>query len=211
MSIRCDSTSDNMDLSSGFPSMSTGTAMGWIYRISDPGTLSVLFDVGGNADLKAIVFGVFGGGPIKMAASNWDGTNSRVGALTLALNTWGHLAMAWGGGTITYWLNGVVDINGAGMTAPSTNGLMIGRAKQNTTYQLNGRIAAVKWWDGAQLTTAEVQQEMRKARAVRRANLYAEWPMLNSSQTEDTFGAAHGLTANGTLTTEDGPPVFWGE
>ncbi|MDR7559462.1 MAG: hypothetical protein QN141_13350, partial [Armatimonadota bacterium] len=74
----------------------------------------------------------------------------------------------------------------------------------------NGRMACVKAWTAA-LTVAELEAERWYAMPVRRADLWYCNPMEGpaSAFTQDYSGNGNTLTASGTLTLEDGPPVAW--
>jgi hypothetical protein len=75
---------------------------------------------------------------------------------------------------------------------------------------LNGRIAAVKLWH-IELTQEQIAAEMRQYKPIRLANLDGFYPLLDvGNGTQDFSGfATSNLTSNGTLATEDGPPIPW--
>lgn len=78
--------------------------------------------------------------------------------------------------------------------------------------RLNGRVAAVKRWDGTRLSAADLLNEQWTYVPKRFAGPTAWWPGFNGSpeRLADYGPSAYNFTAGGTLTDEDGPPITWG-
>lgn len=74
---------------------------------------------------------------------------------------------------------------------------------------MNARFAALKFWTAA-LTDEEIANEMHTIRPQRTSDLYGWWPLFSHTDLADYSGNGRDWTAQGTLTTEDGPPVSWG-
>jgi hypothetical protein len=133
-----------------------------------------------------------------------------VGATNLVAGTWYHLcAVVDGTGTnqVRGYLNGVQEVQGNGNPSQAPTVFQVGRAGPSGD-PFNGSVAAVKWWNVA-LTADEVRQEMRQyVPSVRLANCYLWAPLLTHTDVQDYTGRP-ALTAQGTLTTEDGPPIAW--
>lgn len=81
-----------------------------------------------------------------------------------------------------------------------------------TSGWVNGRMAALKQWDGVVLTADEMWAERQQFLPARTANLYSFHPMVgstNASSVIDYGGSARNFTVTGSLTIEGGPPIPW--
>jgi hypothetical protein len=136
----------------------------------------------------------------------YDGAQN--GSYALTVGTWYHLAIVQVTATgFTWYVNGVSQgTNASGWNQWTT--LQLGR-NENYGEPLNGCIAHVKIWNQA-LGAAEIAQEMYTARPQQITGLWAWWPLFAHTDLVDYSGNGRALTGNGTLTTEDGPPVSWG-
>ena len=136
----------------------------------------------------------------------YDGAQN--GSYALTVGTWYHLAIVQVTATgFTWYVNGVSQgTNASGWNQWTT--LQLGR-NENYGEPLNGCIAHVKIWNQA-LGAAEIAQEMYTARPQQFMGLWAWWPLFAHTDLVDYSGNGRALTGNGTLTTEDGPPVSWG-
>jgi hypothetical protein len=202
MAIRFDASGDSL---SRTRLAGAKTVMAWIYIATDRNDYTAFFGLGDNEIVATTTTGT--------TLLHYDGAAERTGT-NLVTGTWYHLAYASAGDDIgngfTVYLNGVSDITSAGRggTGTGTN-MYLG----NDAYSewLNGRIAHVKIWN-AQLTQAEIQQEMYKIQPQRFANLWCWMPMIETGSSRDNewSGSGNSFAENGTLTDEAGPPVSWG-
>jgi hypothetical protein len=132
-------------------------------------------------------------------------------ATTLAPGTWHHLCATRSGNDHQLYLNGNAD----GSVLTTTNAwdnssMSLGAGLRFASDWFNGRIAAVKIWDGVALSQEEIQNEMRFYRPRRSANLHIWSPMLTANDAEiDYSGNGRNWMVGGTITTEDGPPIGW--
>lgn len=127
-----------------------------------------------------------------------------------ALNTWFFWAMySDAGNCYGRWANRgdttfqTVSMGSFGFT-PTT--MWLGTDVSNE--YIDGNLAHVKIWNAA-LTDNELLQEMYSGIPRRTANLYLWCPLWTNSMLNDLSGNGNSLTAVGTPTTQDMPPVTW--
>lgn len=132
---------------------------------------------------------------------------------TLTSATWYHMALVRESVTsLKAYLNGVVDATSTGDVTGRTspNRLDYSGYASGGSSPFNGRGTAFKAW-GAALTADEIVNEMYSFMPRRWANLHQWSPMLAHSDVTDISGNGFNWTADGSPTTEDGPPaVSWG-
>jgi len=110
----------------------------------------------------------------------------------------------------TIFLDGIQEATAADLGNVSNARLWIGNDKFDEPF--DGRVAAVKIWEAA-LTADELRQERWSYAPRRTANLWACYSIIDLAPGNfglDMSGNGRDLTANGTLTYEDGPPITWG-
>lgn len=178
------------------------TLMGWFRIVTDRNDYTAFFGAGDNRLLGTDSDGttlLFYDGAVEFTSTN------------LTVGTWYHLTLTLSsdapGGAFVAYLNGALSMNGN--TSAADSGTTMYVANDAYGEWLNGNVAHVKLWS-AVLTAAEVQQEMYTVAPVRTDNLFAWYPLDLHTDLADYSGAGNGWTGNGTLTTEDGPPVSWG-
>lgn len=139
------------------------------------------------------------------------GVSNAVTGSSLSIGTWYHVALVRTSVTeVLVYLNGVLDItNSHGSVASRSAANLAELGQILNILPINGLVCHVKIY-GAALTVDEIVQEMRTARPIRTANLYGWWPLFSYTDLVDYSGNGRDLTVNGTLSTEDGPPVSWG-
>ena len=181
------------------------TVMAWIYISTDRNDYTGFFGLGSTE-----VVATTGTGTTILF---YDGSIERTGT-NLTAATWYHLAYSSQGDTINddwaVYLNGATDISHTGRSLASA-GTNMYLGNDEFDEWLNGRLAHVKIWN-AQLTQAEIQQEMYTIRPQRYANLWCWMPMIETASSRDNewSGSGNTWTENGTLSDEDGPPISWG-
>lgn len=214
MAIRIDAAGDDLRRTSGVPDESALTICGWSYVTADRGvaTYQALGGIENTGDGSWNILYWEGGTDGSMAISSGAAETNL--ASRPALNTWFFWALtsttAGAGSLIGYWS----AVNSSTFVSASTTGqamtpnlLIIGN--DSVGSWLNGRFANIKVWD-AVLTQTELEQEKWSVRPRRFANLHLWAPCRIASELFDYSGNGRTLTATGTLTTEDGPPVPWG-
>ena len=197
MSIRSDASGENLTYTADGPS-GPFSACGWFYISSDSNNYASFFRVTGGAD--GWYAQTQGDGTTltidpNSGSTTQNGTNLSVGA-------WNHIGLTVSATTCKLYLNGVLDVEVANAAGTTATGIRIGG---NTTF-LNGRMAAFKVWSGAELSAAEFAAEMLQTAPVRTADIWGSWPLRTITDISDWSGSRD-LTANGTLTTEDGPEI----
>jgi hypothetical protein len=180
---------------------------GWVYLTTDRNAVGVIFLVvnAGGTQFQTVRVGS-DGTTLEIATQ----TAATGGGTNLATGTWYHIGYTRSGATHQLYTNGVAGISRSENNALTAANLLM---MSNTANFVDGRIAGVKVWSGVALTAAEMANEVYTLRPARTANLHAWWPMLPGATERliDYSGNARSLTANGTLTDEDPPPVAWGD
>ena len=201
MAIRIDSTTEGLKRTTNLPASPTSfSACWWGYLVSDPGSAyTSMFQLG---DGNGIVVGTHPSGATWMFYAN--GAENSAGAWVLT--TWKHFAVVSQSGNQTLYIDGASASSIAASNIASNTNLFFG----NDQFDEGGnyRLAAFKLW-AAVLTLAELVQEARYYIPFRTANLNTWSPCLSSGDTKDYSGNDFTWTTNGTLTTEDGPPIAW--
>ena len=213
MAIRINAGTDDLRRSAP-PDESALTMCGWTRVIADTG--AAYQALGGIEDTGLGVWNIL----------YWEGATSNAMAISSgaaevnfasrpAVGTWFFWAItsttAGAGSLIGYWsLATSSTFNSASTTgqAGTSDRLTIGNDSGASNF-LDGRFAAIKVWD-AVLTQAELEQEKWSIRPRRWANIHLWAPCRIATELADYSGNGRTLTATGTLTTEDGPPVPWG-
>jgi hypothetical protein len=183
--------------------------MGWFY-MREFYEYHAFLNFGDTTGTRSIVVGTSGGGQTYKIDTGDE--IAQVLGSTLNFDTWYHATVTCAGtgaNQIIGYLNGVSDVVGTGHASVTAETFSIG---YDPIYAgvIDGRAAAVKFW-GAVLTANEILNEMRYFAPVRWANISGWYPMVNvvvADNLIDMSGTAN-LTAGGTLTVEDGPPILW--
>lgn len=216
MALRLDAQADTLQRTANLPSATSFTVCGWFRRRGTGGTNQLLVGLG---EVGSHVVGCYIG----------------IGA-TYEFNVYSSMAGApvSSGVAVTadQWYFVAVSNAGTGATdakvrhaAPGASSLTTASAAGSTftsnifTFGLddagqwsNVSLAGWKLYDRV-LTDAELLAEMNWLRPASTTNLNAWWPMVAdvaATADNDYSGNARDLTAGGTLTIEDGPPVGWG-
>lgn len=205
-------TADALYRSVSFPSTTTVSASFWFYRIGDTNTFADLLLMRNDGYSAWSLLGMDSDGTTLRHEDANGGTN---GLLSVA-NTWYHCGLSKSGANVTVYIDGTSNITRTNATNPTVTGVTYGgvgnwgQASLGTEI-FDGRMAAMKIWDGVALTQAELQQEQWFYMPVRTANLWHWNPLLNivGDFTVDFSGSGNTFTAGGTLTAEDGPPIAW--
>jgi subtilisin-like proprotein convertase family protein len=136
-----------------FTLTSQGTAEAWVYFL----TLSTQEVISKSATTNTqYMFGVTGTGALYMRFGTTPTINSGAGLITLATNTWYHVAWTWTGSPgnyqVRYYVNGqqsgVVATNTGTMNS-TTDPLTIGGGQAFTSETVNGYVDEVRLWNVA--------------------------------------------------------------
>lgn len=218
MSVRFDANSDTLSRTTDLPSQSAYTVCGWARvtarRSSMWETICTMGESATDAnDHTQLLFRADDAGQFSLNSAGGF-TNF---ASSPAVGEWFFWALRMegtGAGQVTgYWrgLNASSFVTVASSQTSFTPAHIGVGSNTWVDEWLNGRIAAVKAWN-AVLTAAELEREMLSYRAVRRADLYLETPLVAATVADnvtDFSGNARNWTIGGTLTVEDGPPILW--
>ena len=207
MSVRFDASTDALSrIALPRPSITAFTLMGWAYSLGSVGAFS-----------GALSFGNASAGGFYMIGRNMDTNRLQIynasggatGTAAWAISTWAHIAMTCAGtgaNLLLGYLNGVLDITTTGASFVNAEKLYVGSS--NGPDPFNGRMAAVKIYN-AVLTASEIATEMGQYLPVNPTNLNNCTPLLTHTDVQDYGGLNATWTVDGTLTTEDGPPIPW--
>lgn len=204
MAIRADAAGDYLGRTASYPSYDPLTVCFWVRLNSDINATGGFFAINvGGADELAFV-GVNSDGVTFMLYYG----NAVLTGSALSTGTWYFVAATRNATSAIGYLDGVQDISGnPGAVTGTPSALRFLQTEEG--LRIDGKMTGARIWE-AELTAAEIQQEMYTLCPNRFANLWAWYPMLTAADVEDMSGNARDLTAAGTLTTEDGPPVSWG-
>lgn len=209
MAVRFDNSADTLSRTTNLPTITSFTMMGWFYLTNSrtSGATETMLAFGDTLGVKFYQFYDNN----NLTFTLWNGLTDTVGS-TFTAATWYHLAMTCAGtgaGQFLGYLNGVLNITAPGDTGPTASKIFIGNDSASEWW--DGRFAAIKIYS-AVLTAAEIANEMRQYIPIRTVNLNGFYPMSGATVTDfttDYSGSANALTAAGTLTREDGPPIPW--
>lgn len=209
MAFRNTSTSDNLSLASAFDYNGDWTIMWWHYveSFTEQNQALVVVDdgTGDNQDR----FGVSSNGQTVRLTVTAGAANTHTTGSSVDSATWNHFTMRRESTTLLRVLK-----NG-GSVVTNTRDVTSRSASNRVRLLLGGsvwRIAGFKAWN-AELTDAEIAQEMQTLRPVRTANLWA-WLPLHALDVAggavDFSGNGRTFTVNGAPDLVAGPPLSWG-
>lgn len=131
--------------------------------------------------------------------------------ISTGTSTWYRLALTFNNTSNAYtlYLNGASEATSSAFTGSVTIGrLTIGNVPQGGAFT-NGRLANPKLFTSV-LTLAECEHELSQYLPRTFSNLWGWWPSpAGASDLVDYSGNGRDLTASGTLTAADGPPIPW--
>ncbi len=213
MAIRISASGEYALRSASVPDEQNFTIAGWAYLVSD------------RAGNERWFFALENAGQDGFEILGWDATGEL--SVYSSADDLGEFSSSPSDGEWFYWAVSCAGTGGTDLKAYyiESDGTLLSEAVTGDSFTPanlfigsdsydnwnNIRFAHIKVWD-AVLTQTEIQQEMYVARPVRTANLHAWWPMLDGAteRLADYSGNGKTLTAAGTLSDEDGPPVSWG-
>jgi hypothetical protein len=202
MAVRFDASGESYSRDASLPAITAWTIAGWFYRSADLGVSEGLLSFGATVSPNYVT--IYQDGSAEKIAI-WDGSAYATHAsLSQSLNTWAHWALTCSGTALTLYFNGVAAMTATRNASVANTRLYLGNNLDDE--RCSGRLAWVKVW-GTVLAANEVMAEMWSAPPVKRDSLNAFYPLRHVGEgVTDHSGNGYTLTANGTLTTEDGPP-----
>ncbi len=212
MSVRFDAITDGLSRSATLPGGANLTFSTWVNLAATEtaGFTAVLWMMDGSGYYFYLAYGTTTNYPL--IVSNQGGGWATGTSFTIfhTVGDWHHLALVKTGASLDLYVDGIYDSNvtDASPLLGAYTSLSLGYIA-GSGWNYNGLMSAGKMWTAA-LNADEILQESRYIRPLRTANLYAFWPLLQHTDIVDYGGAGNTLTANGTLTTEGGPPIPWG-
>lgn len=211
MALRFDST-DRLSRTTNLPSETAITWCCWARRQVDTNAYGNLIELLTSGAGAGISLGLLGNGDT-LATTNYIVDGGSLG--TMANGAWWFAALTQNGTGAGALIGYGAIATAASLTTASQSGVSFTEATLNIGNNaagdvFNGDMAYVKIWT-AVLTQAELEAERWSAWPCRWTNLHAFYPLFtNASQTIDYSGGALTLTAAGTTTQADNPPVYWG-
>lgn len=177
--------------------------MGWFRIVVDTNNFATFFSFGDGAGNDYIL------------QTDADGTTliaftpgfAPITGSALPVGQWFHLTFRNQGAGATdmeAFLDGISDIVTTSSAAPTSSLWEIGQDPFDEP--LNGNCADVKIWDDA-LSDAEILAEVNSWTPVRWDSLVGFYPLFTPSDVFELSGDGNNLTANGTLTQADNPPL----
>lgn len=200
MAVRFDADGDYLSRSADLPAVSPLSWVGSFYISVDRNAGSGLF-VLSNAGFTAYDFLslLTTDGTTLVASTNLN--TAGVSGTNLSVGTWYRIGYTRNGATHLVYLNGTLNITLSSNNTVTPTTLLFGAP----TNWFNGRVAYIKMWT-ATLDASEILAESNSFLPVRTSNLYGDWRLPTHTDLTDSSGNGRTLTANGTLTTEAGPP-----
>jgi hypothetical protein len=211
MSTRFDAASDRISFSGSMFAVGSGfTITAWAY---------VSVDTDANATF-ARLHASSGGSTIATWATGSDGLSgpnyftgggSVSNATNMAVGAWRKIAISCSGTTGKSYVatvGGATEADSGTVSVGTPDGITLGgRAPADSSEWFNGRLAYVRVW-AAELTQTEIETEWASTTPVRTANLWANWPLTDSTDLTDHSGNGRTLSAGSTaVSTEADPPL----
>lgn len=215
MAIRIDASGDDLRRTANLPLSSGLTVCGWAYIVTDRGvgTYQAL------AVLENTALGTYDGLYWEASTDGSMTVESNIAAANMASRPgtgawffWAMTSTTAGAGSFIGYQSAAttntfttVSTTGAAILAPDR--LTIGNDSAGSWS--SARFSGIKIWDVV-LTQAQLEQEKWSYVPRYTASSNGWYPGRIAPEVYDFSGLGRNLTATGTLTTEDGPPVSWG-
>jgi hypothetical protein len=208
-SIYFDGNGDYLTFSSSlFDFTSTYTWEAWIYQTSrnstDGNGLFFTSSGGITSDSNSLQFAVNGAGKLLYYAQNAVGQNTTVaGAITIALNTWTHVAIVRNSNTVTIFVNGVADGSASTSINPLSNDIHFGFYRSSGQLQyFPGYMSNIRVVKGTALYTKNFVPPILPLSTTQASTVYPDLLLLgngtNGSTTiTDSSPNAFTITRNG--------------
>ena len=210
MSTRFDAASDRISFAGSMFAVGSGftmTAWAWVSVDTDANsTFARLHASSGGSTIATWATGSDGlSGP-----NYFTGGGSVSNATNMAVGAWRKIAISCSGTTGKSYVatvGGGTEADSGTVGVGTPDGLTLGgRAPADSSEPFNGRLAYVRVWT-AELTQVQIEAEWASTTPVVTANLWANWPLTDSTDLTDHSGGGRNLTAGTTaVSTEADPP-----
>lgn len=225
MSLRFDTNSEGVVRTANVPNNTAFTFCVWLYIVSDlgNGVMQGVFTLN-SAQYTCWIYWNHSASPGATLFGTYDNIGATFGINGFAKPSTGQWVFMWmrcaGTGANQqeggYALAGQTSFTKAATTMTTGRNnptfMVLGNDNNPGSQGANMRAENFKCWDAA-LTDDELLREMMRRIPSRTANLNCWHPMMDvtlANNLIDFSGNGRNLTANGTLTVEDGPPIAWG-
>ena len=211
MSTRFDAASDRISFAGTMFAVGSGftiTAWAWVSVDTDANaTFARLHASSGGSTIATWATGSDGlSGP-----NYFTGGGSVTNSTNMAVGAWRKIAISCSGTTGKSYVNtigGTTEVDSGTVGVGTPDGITLGgRAPADSSEPFNGRLAYVRVWT-AELTQTEIETEWASTTPVRTSNLWANWPLTDSTDLTDHSGNGRNLSAGSTaVSTEADPPL----
>lgn len=211
MSTRFDAASDRISFSGSMFAVGSGftiTAWAWVSVDTDANaTFGRLHASSGGSTIATWATGSDGlSGP-----NYFTGGGSVSNSTNFAVGAWRKVAISCSGTTGKSYVNtigGTTEVDSGTVGVGTPDGITLGgRAPADSSEPFNGRLAYVRVWT-TELTQVQIEAEWASATPVITANLWASWPLTDSTDLTDHSGNGRNLSAGTTaVSTEADPPL----
>jgi hypothetical protein len=211
MSTRFDAASDRISFSGTMFAVGSGfTITAWAYVAASTATNATFCRL--HASSGGSTIATWATGADGLSGPNYfTGGGSVSNSTNMAVGAWRKIAISCSGTTGRSYVNtvgGTTEVDSGTVGVGTPDGLTLGgRAPADSSEWFNGRLAYVRVWT-AELTQTQIETEWASTTPVRTSNLWANWPLTDSTDLTDHSGNGRNLTAGTTaVSTEADPPL----
>lgn len=211
MSTRFDAASDRISFAGPMFAVGSGfTITAWAYVSVDTDANSTFARL--HASSGGSTVATWATGSDGLSGPNYfTGGGSVTNSTNMAVGAWRKIAISCSGTTGRSYVapvGGATEVDSGAVAVGTPDGLTLGgRGPADSSEPFNGRLAYVRVWT-AELSQAQIEAEWASATVVRTANLWANWPLTDSTNLTDQSGNGRNLTAGTTaVSTEADPPL----
>ena len=211
MSTRFDAASDRISYAGTMFSVGSGFTMtAWAYVSVDTNANATIARLHASSGGSTIVTWATGSDGLS-GPNYFTGGGSVSNSTNFAVGAWRKIAVSCSGTTGKSYVNtigGTTEVDSGTVGVGTPDGLTLGgRAPADSSEPFNGRLAYVRVWT-AELTQTEIETEWASTTPVRTSNLWADWPLTDSTDLTDHSGNGRNLSAGSTaVSTEADPPL----
>jgi hypothetical protein len=201
--------------SGGFYNTISFTLCCWIRMESDTGSFFTIWGLQDASNNYVYLYS-----PLSNGVLTFENHNAQtIGSITLTPGVWTFIAISKSGTASNQCRVFTREIDDIALTETigtmpdtftPTQEIVLNNLFNLTLGFFNGRIAAVKQWNGVAKTQAELLTESNQYAVQSTGGLFSFYPMNDDTVAEqvlDQGGSARHFTSGGTLLTEEGPPI----
>jgi len=211
MSTRFDAAGDRISFSGTMFAVGSGfTITAWAYVSVDTDTFATIGRLHASSGSSTIATWAAGSDGLS-GPSYFTGSGTVSNSTNMAVGAWRKIAISCSGTTGRSYVNtvgGTTEVDSGTVGVGTPDGITLGgRAPADASEPFNGRLAYVRVWT-AELNQTEIEAEWASAAPVRTSNLWADWPLTDSTDLTDHSGNGRNLSAGTTaVSTEADPPL----